>query len=399
MFEFLVKYRLLFTLLILITGVTACSKHSEGNHNNNDDKSGDAIVNVKDTQEKNAMFSGLSRYSVEQQTPQISDAKNTSDKVLANVLPGYNITFPFDHNSHPEFAVEWWYITANLTDKQDNPYALQWTLFRFASDTQNTPWSDTQQYMGHVGLRDGKQAWFEERFARGGVGNAGISSIPFNAFIDDWQWLAQTSEMFPSSLAFTIDAQIKVRLDFTTDQPFVLHGEQGFSRKLRNSEQASYYYSQPHIQVSGQLELPAGKVEVSGNAWFDHEWTSQYLSPLAQGWDWFSIHFDDGAKLMLFNMRHQQSKDFWSGTLITKDGKTIHLSEQDILGKVTKRNNVDRRLLPLYWSIQLPKHQIDIQISPMQKNQWNPGIFSYYEGGTVISGSHSGVGFIELTGY
>jgi predicted secreted hydrolase len=41
------------------------------------------------------------------------------------------------------------------------------------------------KYMGHVGLRDGKQAWFEERFARGGVGNAGISSIPFNAFIDD----------------------------------------------------------------------------------------------------------------------------------------------------------------------------------------------------------------------
>jgi predicted secreted hydrolase len=47
----------------------------------------------------------------------------------------------------------------------------------------------------------------------------------------------------------------------------------------------------------------------------------------------------------------------------------------------------------------LAKYQIDIQITPMQINQWNPGIFSYYEGGTVISGSHSGVGFIELTGY
>jgi len=102
---------------------------------------------------------------------------------------------------------------------------------------------------------------------------------------------------------------------------------------------------------------------------------------------------------MLFKMRHQQSPDFWSGTLITKNAKTIPLSEQDIQGKVTKQTEVEGRLLPLYWTIQLPKHKIDIQIAPMQINQWNPGIFSYYEGGTVISGSHSGVGFIELTGY
>jgi predicted secreted hydrolase len=345
------------------------------------------------------MFSGLSRNALSQQTPSNSDAVNLSSEAFANVVPGYNITFPLDHDSHPEFAVEWWYITANLTDTLGNPYALQWTLFRFASDTQSTPWANAQQYMGHVGLRDGKQAWFEERFARGGVGNAGISTTPFNAFIDDWQWLAQSTEMFPSTLEYTIDKQIKVNLDFTADKPFVKHGEQGFSRKLRNSEQASYYYSQPHIQVSGELELPTGTVKVTGNAWYDHEWTTQYLSPLAQGWDWFSIHLDDGTKLMLFNMRHQQYQDFWSGTLITKNGKTIHLSESDIQGEVLQRNNVEGRLLPLHWSIKLAKYQIDIQITPMQINQWNPGIFSYYEGGTVISGSHSGVGFIELTGY
>ena len=384
MFEFLIKYLL---LLILVTGFTACSKKS------------DISTDTDEVQNKDTMFSGLSRYPVEQQTPLNSLETEASTKTFANVLPGYNITFPFDHSSHPEFAVEWWYITANLTDQQNNSYALQWTLFRFASDTQNTPWADTQQYMGHVGLRDGKQAWFEERFARGGVGNAGISTAPFNAFIDDWQWLAQSSNMFPSTLEFTIDTQIKVNLDFTTDKPFLKHGEQGFSRKLRNSEQASYYYSQPHIQVSGQLKLPTGIVEVAGNAWFDHEWTSQYLSPQAQGWDWFSIHFDDGAKLMLFNMRHGQDEDFWSGTLVKKNGTVEHLSEADIQGRVTKRDQVEGRLLPLYWSIQLPKHQVDIQIAPMQSNQWNPGLFAYYEGGTVISGSHSGVGFIELTGY
>jgi predicted secreted hydrolase len=378
-------------LLILVTGFTACSEKSDVNS--------DEIDDADKVQNENTMFSGLSRYPVEQQKQVNSDEAETASQTFASVLPGYNITFPFDHRSHPEFAVEWWYITANLTDKKNNPYALQWTLFRFASDNQNTPWANTQQYMGHVGLRDGKQSWFEERFARGGVGNAGISAAPFNAFIDDWQWLSQSSNMFPSTLEFTIDTQIKVNLNFTADKTFLKHGEQGFSRKLRNSEQASYYYSQPHIQVSGQLELPSGIVEVAGNAWFDHEWTSQYLSPQAQGWDWFSIHFDDGTKLMLFNMRHEQAEDYWSGTLVKNNGTVVHLNEADIHGKITKRDKVEGRLLPLYWSIQLPEHEVDIQIAPMQTNQWNPGLFSYYEGGTVVSGSHSGVGFIELTGY
>mgnify|MGYP000715586443 FL=1 len=384
MFEFLIKYLL---LLILVTGFTACSKKS------------DISAGTDEAQNKDTMFTGLSRYPVEQQTPLNSLETEASSKIFASVLPGYNITFPIDHGSHPEFAVEWWYITANLTDKKNNPYALQWTLFRFASDNQNTPWANAQQYMGHVGLRDGKQAWFEERFARGGVGNAGISTAPFNAFIDDWQWLSQSSNMFPSTLEFTIDTQIKANLNFTADKSFLKHGEQGFSRKLRNSEQASYYYSQPHIQVSGQLQLASGIVEVAGNAWFDHEWTSQYLSPQAQGWDWFSIHFDDGTKLMLFNMRHEQAEDYWSGTLLKNNGTVVHLDEADIHGKITKRDKVEGRLLPLYWSIQLPEHEVDIQIAPMQTNQWNPGLFSYYEGGTVVSGSHSGVGFIELTGY
>jgi predicted secreted hydrolase len=102
---------------------------------------------------------------------------------------------------------------------------------------------------------------------------------------------------------------------------------------------------------------------------------------------------------MLFNMRHEQAEDYWSGTLLKNNGTVVHLDEADIHGKITKRDKVEGRLLPLYWSIQLPEHEVDIQIAPMQTNQWNPGLFSYYEGGTVVSGSHSGVGFIELTGY
>jgi predicted secreted hydrolase len=339
-------------------------------------------------------FAGLSRQGTDKsKTPQ------QTEKALSQVLPGYKIAFPEDHQSHPTFAVEWWYVTANLTDHNNQHYALQWTLFRFASGNQVTPWSNAQQYMGHVSLRDGTSAWFEERFARGGVGNAGVSSSPFTAFIDNWQWRSESATLFPSSITLFIQNDVSAELSLNAHKPFLLHDEQGYSRKLRDSSQASYYYSQPHISVEGELNLPAGPVKVTGQAWYDHEWTSEYLNPQAIGWDWFSIHLDGGAKLMLFRMRHSQVEDFWSGTFISEQGEVSPLSEQDIVARVVTQQEVAGRNLPLNWSIQLPNHKIDIQISPLQIEQWNAGTFSYYEGGTKVSGSHSGVGFMELTGY
>src|SRR5262249_44726435 len=35
---------------------------------------------------------------------------------FAAVVPGKNFVFPLDHGPHPEFRIEWWYVTANLTD-------------------------------------------------------------------------------------------------------------------------------------------------------------------------------------------------------------------------------------------------------------------------------------------
>jgi predicted secreted hydrolase len=329
------------------------------------------------------LFSGLSKQSVKQ----------------IQVQPAYPINFPADHVSHPEYAVEWWYVTANLRDQQGRHYALQWTLFRFRADGDPTPWANEQQFMAHAGLHSADNSWFEERFARGGVGNAGVSQVPFQAYLDNWRWSSTSAELFPSSLQFTIEQDVRVNLNLSTNGDFVLHGMQGYSRKLRGSTQASYYYSQPHIAVEGTVAIANKDINVSGQAWFDHEWTSQYLDPNTQGWDWFSIHLHNGDKLMLFNMRHQREADFWSGSLIKSDGKKFHLDEQDIQAHVIKRYEIAGRSLPLEWSIQLPEHKIDITVLPFKKNQWNSGIFSYYEGGTIISGSHTGRGFIELTGY
>src|SRR5436305_9506827 len=39
---------------------------------------------------------------------------------FAQVVPGKQLVFPADHGAHPDYRIEWWYLTANLKDAQGN---------------------------------------------------------------------------------------------------------------------------------------------------------------------------------------------------------------------------------------------------------------------------------------
>ena len=49
---------------------------------------------------------------------------------FAQVTPGQTLQFPRDHSAHPDYRLEWWYLTANLCDSDGGQWGLQWTLFR-----------------------------------------------------------------------------------------------------------------------------------------------------------------------------------------------------------------------------------------------------------------------------
>ena len=319
------------------------------------------------------------------------------------VYKGYPIRFPHDHQSHPQYAIEWWYLTANLYAENGQMYPLQWTLFRFADHADFAPWANNQMYMAHGKISHQEQSWFAERFARGGVGNAGVigasEDAKFTAFLDNWRWQSQTSDLFPANLQFQISPDVLANLQMTAEGPYILHDHEGYSVKVQSGEQASYYYSQPFIEISGELVLPNGVVSVQGNGWFDHEWSSQYLNPKTLGWDWFSIHLDNGSKLMLFNLRQSDTEDFWSGSFISNTGEKQHLNPEQIFPKMKKSTEVNGKKVPLHWQFDIPHLGLNLSVAPFKNDQWNKGRFEYYEGAILVSGTHRGKGFIELTGY
>lgn len=320
--------------------------------------------------------------------------------------PHYRITFPKDHLPHPDFDIEWWYLTANLTGNDGKQYGLQWTLFRFSDGARFSPWIQGHVFMGHASLHNKDKHWFNEKFAGAGLGNAGVKASPLTYFIDTWQLSSLGADsLFPAALNTTIvtsnnnensNAQVSLRL--SADRPFVLQGEQGYSIKTANASHASHYYSQPFISVSGTLTIDGDLVNVTGNGWYDHEWSSQLTSEDTLGWDWFSVHLDDASKLMLFRMRVGE-QPYITGTFIQPDGKPTTLMPEQIALQVNQYSTSNGRNFPSNWTIKIRDIDINIKVNAVKKDAFNPGIFSYYEGPISVTGSHTGVGFLELTGY
>src|SRR5580698_6736964 len=253
---------------------------------------------------------------------------------FAPVVPGKKLVFPADHGPHPEFRIEWWYVTANLTDITGSSYGAQWTLFRQAMKpgAQQPGWGNQQIWMGHAAVTRADTHRYSETFARGGVGQAGVEAAPFEAWIDSWQMRGldgmRDTMIAPLELnASGADFSYALRLD--ADRPLVLQGDGGYSRKSDRG-QASYYYSQPFFTATGSLTIDGKPEEVTGHAWMDREWSSQPLASDQTGWEWFSLHLNDNEKLMLFRLRQSGGSPYCSGNWISADGKTEQIASADI---------------------------------------------------------------------
>jgi predicted secreted hydrolase len=330
---------------------------------------------------------------------------------FAEVIRGRPLEFPRDHAPHPDFRIEWWYITANLKDDLGRHWGLQWTLFRQALNPQakTEGWDSNQLWMAHAAISSPEGHRFEQRFARGGIGQAGVREISrdgyFDAWLDDWQWRSEGIDVFPSRLRFSVgESLIDMRLESDTD--WVLHDDRGYSQKSAFG-QASYYYSQPGIDISGSVKIDGINITLSGSAWLDREWSSQALAKDQPGWDWFALHLDDGNKLMLYRLRSEGDESWLSGSWINRHGEKKHLSSEQIRMTpiITRPVSVDqnqRIYLPLEWSIKLPELNREWRVKPLYDDQWMATQFAYWEGVVLvedIEGQSSGVGYMELTGY
>ena len=322
---------------------------------------------------------------------------------FAPVVRGRALAFPADHGPHPQFRIEWWYITANLRDGEGAFYGAQWTLFRQAMSpgAQGEGWDNQQVWLGHAALTSASQHKFAERLSRGGVGQAGVDAQPFHAWIDAWDMhgFENTSSQTLAPMAVSASGEdFRFDLNLATSRPLVLQGDAGYSQKS-DTGQASYYYSQPFFEARGEIELDGRRIEVTGQAWMDREWSSQPLASDQKGWDWISLHLDGGDKLMLFRLRQTGGKNYFSGNFIEADGRPNILAAQDISMSPIVETSIGAHVVPTQWGIEVSSRGLKIKIVPLNPQSWMATNIPYWEGPVSIQGSHNGVGYLEATGY
>ncbi len=334
-----------------------------------------------------------------------------ADGAYENAERGRALEFPRDHGAHPGFRIEWWYLTANLEDASGQDYGAQWTLFRTAvrppGQEEGNAWQSGQIYMAHFALTwpEGHRSW--QRYARGGdhggVAQAGARAEPFAAWLDDWS-LASTGTDWLPLVARARQDDFAIRLELGSDLPPVLQGDNGFSQK-HPAGGGSYYYSQPFLEAAGDLEIAGERIPVTGQAWLDREWSSQFLQADQAGWDWFAMHLESGEKLMLFRLRARSGETggaYRHGVLISPDGQTRTLDAARIGLDAVTESRVAGRLLPTAWRVDLPEIGRHFQVEALREDQWMDVDFPYWEGAVRISGEgpqNSGRGYVELTGY
>jgi predicted secreted hydrolase len=321
--------------------------------------------------------------------------------------PGYHYQFPRDHFSHPEFKTEWWYYTGNLRAADGRHYGFELVFFRQGqharpdSGVLDNPsaWRVDDLYLAHLALTDidGRKFRFFERLNRAGPGIAGVSFE--NGRIWNGNWQAQWDKSTGVQNISAVEDGIRFTLRLAPRTAPVIHGENGVSQKAEGAGHASYYVSFPLLAVDGSLNGAA----VTGTAWMDHEWFSNLLEDSTQGWDWFSAQFDNHTELMLFQLRGKAP--YSSGTFIDAAGRTVLLKPSDIafqpLDYWTSPKTGAR--YPVRWRISVPSLKIATECAAaipdqelVSKDKYTP---AYWEGAVRYSGSASGVGYLELTGY
>lgn len=324
------------------------------------------------------------------------------------VAAGHALRFPADHGAHPDFRTEWWYVTGWLRTSTGAPLGFQVTFFRSRpalDQTNPSRLAPEELLFAHVAISDPSigRLQHDQRAARAGFGLAQALTDNTDVRIGSWFLERDSVGAYHTAVQardFTFELTLK------PTEPLLLEGDGGYSRKGPLPLQASYYYSQPQLAISGALTRKGQRQTVQGTAWLDHEWSSAALAEQAVGWDWVGVNLSDGGALMAFQIRDETGRKFWAGgTLRSADGSLVSLPPPAIRFTPQRHWRSPRTGTVYPVSMRVEAGGRTLELMPLMDDQELDSRAStgaiYWEGAvTVLEGARAvGRGYLELTGY
>ncbi len=341
------------------------------------------------------------------------------------------LVFPRDHGSHPDTAIEWWYITGHTrigAPDAARAVGFQLTFFRArvqATQNMRSQFAARQLLFAHAAVTDVQRQrfWHDQRIARAGFEVAAASETDTALRLRDWS-LDHDSGRYRARIAAQ---DFNLELDFTSTQPVLLQGDRGWSRKGPRPEQASFYYSRPQLAFRGQITLQGQRMAVqgdgaggadpnrfvagSGAAWLDHEWSDSVLDPDAVGWDWVGINLFDGSALTAFRIRDKSGNALWDGGSFRHpkqgDGIRPHVfGRGEVVFEAVRswKSPLTNATYPVEWQLRTPteSYRLRALMDNQELDSRNSTGAVYWEGLCDLydrGRQHVGRGYLELTGY
>jgi predicted secreted hydrolase len=332
--------------------------------------------------------------------------------------------FPRDHGSHPDYKIEWWYLTGHLyADEGPAPrrFGFQATFFRSAAprDVAARPgpaaFGHDQIYLAHMALIDVSTGRFlhQERLNRAGW-DAAASTSTLDVRNGDWSLTladpAAATGAETLTLVGGIRADARFALTLVPKKPLVRFGVGGYSRKGAAPTAASYYLTFPRLAATGTLTLDGRALRVSGEAWMDHEYSSSQLDQNQVGWDWLSAQLDDGRELMFYRLRTTEGGTDPASTLtwVDRDGRAATAPfrwEPLTTWKSPHTGAIYPQRIRLTTTDPATAAEAVFLVEPLHPDQelgGSLGGVTYWEGACRVlspAGAPLGAAYLELTGY
>lgn len=341
---------------------------------------------------------------------------------LAGDLVRRPLVFPRDHGSHPDTQTEWWYLTGWL-QADGRLFGFQVTFFRSrvtAAQGLRSRLAARQLLFAHAAVTDvaARRLHHHQVTARwdGRDPAPGADPVPAVAHtadtdvrIRDWS-LRRISDGIYRARVPTGDFALD--LTVTPTQPLLLQGEAGWSRKGPEPSQASYYYSQPQLRVTGRLVLNGELLPAEGRGWLDHEWSEALLHPEAVGWDWIGMNLDDGSSLTAFRLRRADGSALWAGgtfrsaAAAERSVPVWSFGPAEVAFEPLRHWTSPRTAVryPVDWRVRTPAGVFEVraQVDDQELDSRPSTGAIYWEGLSELrtaDGQILGRGYLELTGY
>lgn len=337
------------------------------------------------------------------------------------------IAFPRDDGPHDRLT-EWWYVTGHLRATDGTRFGFEDVVFRAERGGFPVSWAS------HLALTDETGGRFH--YAQRSEVGPQVDRSPRDAAGAPTGYAFEVAGLDPATLApptgtpWTMAgaggadsltaiasgdevlgdpvAAFGLDLRLEQDAPPALHDGDGYVDF--GPAGGSYYYSRTRMDAAGTVTLGDRELEVTGDAWFDHQW-GDFISVGGGGWDWYAVNLDDGTDITLSLVRSADgTHPLVYGTLVDAAGATHHLDRDafTVEATATWTSPATGATYPAGWTVTLPGDGLEIRLAPTVPQQEldtraSTGVV-YWEGSQVVTATRHGTplggeAYVELTGY